>query len=64
MLVIWHEDDISKVAREIKITKTFCYNAMNKFFKRYFEGSKLEKYDEGTFDASGMCLSKIIQLGN
>lgn len=37
---LWHEDDISRVAREIKDAKTFCYHAMNACFKRYFSGNK------------------------
>jgi hypothetical protein len=41
--VLWHEDEISRVAREIKTTKTFSYHAMNKCFKRYFDGNRKEQ---------------------
>ena len=40
---LWHEDEISNVAGEIKNTKVFSYQSMNICFKRYFKGTRLEK---------------------
>lgn len=40
--VLWHEDEISRVAREIKGTLTFSYAAMNLCFKRYYKKSHRE----------------------
>ena len=35
--VLWHEDEISRVAREIRDTFIFSYAAMNLCFKRYYK---------------------------
>lgn len=35
--VLWHEDEISRVAREIRDTYVFSYTAMNLCFKRYYK---------------------------
>lgn len=35
--ILWHEDNISRVAREIKSTKTFSFKALNLAFKRYYK---------------------------
>lgn len=40
---LWHEDDISRVAREIKTTMTFSYEAMNLCFKRYYKKCKSKR---------------------
>lgn len=42
---LWHEDTISKTAREIKTTLTFSYAAMNACFNRYFDGKRSERGD-------------------
>ena len=41
--VLWHEDEISKVAREIGVTMSFSYKALNLCFKRYYKKSKSER---------------------
>ena len=40
---LWHEDEISRVAREIRDTKTFSYTAMNLAFKRYYKRHQSEQ---------------------
>lgn len=40
---LWHEDDISMVARTIKDSKTFSYNALNLAFKRYVSSPRGER---------------------
>lgn len=40
---LWHEDEISRVAREISTTKQFCYDALEKCLKKYFKGSCRER---------------------
>lgn len=42
---LWHEDEISRVAREIKNTKTFSYKGMNQCFKRYYKKSSAQRKD-------------------
>lgn len=41
--VLWHEDDISMTAREIRTSKLFSYTAMNLAFKRYYKRSRQEQ---------------------
>lgn len=41
--VLWHEDEISRVAREIRNTMTFSYDALNLCFKTYYRHSKKER---------------------
>lgn len=40
---LWHEDDISRVASEIRDSQTFSYAAMNLGFKTYYKCSKKEQ---------------------
>ncbi len=40
--VLWHEDEISRVAREIRDTLTFSYTALNLCFKRYYKHNHRE----------------------
>lgn len=41
--VLWHEDNISRVAREIRDTYVFSYTAMNLCFRRYYKYSRDEQ---------------------
>ena len=40
---LWHEDEISRVAREIRDSKVFSYAAMHLGFKRYYKRSQKEQ---------------------
>lgn len=40
---LWHDDEISRIAGEIQTTKRFSYAAMNRCFKRYFNGLNRER---------------------
>lgn len=41
--ILWHEDTISQVARELKTNMLFSYETLNCCLKRYVEGGKKEK---------------------
>lgn len=43
--VLWHEDEISRVAREIRETMSFSYAAMNLGFKRYYKQKKSQQQE-------------------
>lgn len=40
---LWHEDEISRVAREISTTKQFSYDALDKCLRKYFKGTCRER---------------------
>lgn len=41
--ILWHEDEISRVAREIKDANIFSFHALDKCFRRYFKGNRSAK---------------------
>jgi len=43
--VLWHEDEISRVAREIRETMSFSYATMNLGFKRYYKQKKSQQQE-------------------
>lgn len=40
---LWHEDEISRVAREISTTKQFSYDALDRCLLKYFKGTCRER---------------------